>query len=93
MPNRKKNLLDGIDKEILRALLIRRPLVTRKIAQLVGLTASAITPRLNQLKNRGLIKISKSEGIRTFNRKFGNRTVRIKSPRKIFWDLDLKEEQ
>lgn len=89
MKIRKKNILDGIDKEILRVLLIRRPLVTRKIAQVVGLTSSAITPRLRRLKNEGILKISKEDKQRVFKRKFGNRIVTIRAPRNIFWDLDL----
>ena len=93
MKIRKKEILDGIDKEILRALIIRRPLVTRKIAEIVGLTSSGITPRLNKLKNQGILKISRIDKIRVFKRKFGNREIFIRAPRNIFWDLDLVENK
>lgn len=93
MKIRKKEILDGIDKEVLRALMIRRPLVTRKIAEIVGLTSSAITPRLHRLKNQGILKISKTDKLRVFKRKFGNRSIIIRAPRNIFWDLDLIENE
>jgi DNA-binding Lrp family transcriptional regulator len=91
MKERKKKILDGIDKEILRVLYIRKPLVGRQIAKAVGLTASAISPRLENLRKLGIIKPVKISGMRVFSRKFGNQTIKIKSPRNIFWDLDIKK--
>jgi DNA-binding Lrp family transcriptional regulator len=89
--NRKKKKLDGIDREILRVLYLRRPLPSRQIARFVGLSTPAIFPRLKNLKSEGIIKISRIYGIRIFERNFGNKNVKIKSPQSIFWDLDLKK--
>ena len=90
MKKRKKKILDGIDREILRVLYTRHPLPSRKIARYVGLTTPAIFPRLENLKSNGIIKISKVYGYRIFERSFGNKLRKIKSPQSIFWDLDLK---
>ena len=90
MKKRKKKVIDGIDREILRVLLIRRPLVGSQIASYVGLTSSAITLRLNNLQESGIIKQSKILGIRNFSRNFGNHIKKIKSPRSIYWDLDIE---
>jgi DNA-binding Lrp family transcriptional regulator len=87
---RKKRILDGIDKEILRVLYIRRPLVGSQIARCVGLTSSSINSRLINLKNLGIIKISKISGVRNFERSFNNQSQTIISPRYIYWDLDLE---
>ncbi len=93
MKVRKKKILDGIDKEILRCLYHRRPLVTNQIAKCVGRTPPAIKPRLINLQKMGLIKPSKVSGIRQFKRIFGTKQVKIKSPRSIYWDLDLKPQK
>jgi len=90
MQKRKKKILDGTDKKILRTLYIKRPLVSRQIAKIIGLSASAIAPRLNYLEEKGILKQSKLEGIRRFKRTFGDNIKKIESPRSIFWDLDLK---
>ena len=90
MQQRKKKELDGIDREILRALFKRSPLVSRKIAEIVGLTASAIAPRLNNLQKKGIVKPSKILGMRSFQRKFNDKTRRIKAPHSIYWDLDIQ---
>ncbi len=90
MQVRKKRVLDGIDREILRALYKEGSLVSRQIAKSVGLSSSAITPRLNNLRKKGIIKQNKVAGIRSFKRAFGKKVRRIKAPRSIFWDLDLK---
>jgi DNA-binding Lrp family transcriptional regulator len=92
MKERKKKVLDGIDKEILRALMVRSPLVTSEIAKIAGLTSSAIKPRLDNLKQNGIIKISKTEGLRIFKRNFGNRLVTIRAPRSIYWEIDYLEK-
>jgi predicted transcriptional regulator len=91
MKKRKKIILDGIDREILRTLYARRPLVSRQIAKYVGLSAPAIFPRLNNLKSEGIIKISRVSGIRVFEREFNKKIRKIKSPQSIYWDLDLKK--
>ncbi|MFA5857352.1 MAG: AsnC family transcriptional regulator [Candidatus Pacearchaeota archaeon] len=93
MKERKKKVLDGIDKEILRALMIRSPLVTSEIGKIVGLTSSAIKPRLNNLKTEGIIKISKTQGIRVFKRNFGNRQVTVRAARSISWEIDYLENK
>ena len=91
MRNRKKKILDGIDREIIRILYKKSQLTSRKIARVVGLTDSAIFPRLNSLKDEGIIKISKTETIRTFERDFNGVTKKIKAPRTIHWALDMKK--
>lgn len=93
MKKRKKKVLDGIDREILRVLYVRNPLASRQIANYVGLSAPAIFPRLESLKNEGIIKISKISGIREFKREFGSKTKKIKSPQSIFWALDLEKNE
>lgn len=90
MRTRKKKILDGIDKEIMRVLLIKSPLVSRKIAKYVGVTPAAITPRLNNLQKKGIIKKSESSVIRSFNIQNKNSVIKIKSPRYIKWGLDIK---
>jgi predicted transcriptional regulator len=93
MQVRKKKVLDGIDKEILRTLYEKRPLVSREIAKSVGLTAGAIAPRLNNLKKKRILKIKGTEGLRTFKRSFNGKVKLIKSPRSILWDLDLVQKK
>ncbi len=90
MKSRKKKILDGIDREIIRALYQKKQLTSRQIAKVVGLTDSGIFPRLNNLKNEGIIKISKQEKMRIFERNFGTQKIKIRSPRTIFWVLDLE---
>lgn len=87
MQIRKKKILDGIDREILRVLYSRRNQVSSQIAKSVGLSTSAIFPRLYNLESKGIIKISKKGGIRRFKKN----SLKIDSPRKIFWDLDVNE--
>jgi DNA-binding Lrp family transcriptional regulator len=89
MKIRKKKTLDGIDKEILRNLYKRKNMVSRQIAISVGLSAPAITPRLWNLKNKGLIKNENKTKVRYFNRKFNNQTIKIKAPRSIHWNIDF----
>ena len=86
--------LDSIDKEILRTLQKRRPLVSRRIAFSVGISPVAISPRLSRLKKLGILKIAKKSKMRVFHRTFGTskKRVLIKSPRSISWDFDLKDE-
>ncbi len=85
MQKRKTKILDGVDKEILRVLYEKKSLPGRQIARKVGLTASAIALRLDNLMCLGYLR--KSEGaIRCFNR----RNSKVKSPICIHWELDLK---
>ena len=90
MQNRKTSIIDGTDREILRALYEKRPLAGRQIARLVGITASAIAPRLNNLKDFGIIKKVRVDSIRHFQRKINGQICRINAPRCVMWDLDIK---
>lgn len=92
MSQKLSSKLDSIDKEILRTLKIRRPLVSRRIAVSVGISAVAISPRLIKLKKLGILKIAKKSKTRKFERKFGKKKIIIKSPRSIYWDFDFKDE-
>ncbi|MBR9705050.1 winged helix-turn-helix transcriptional regulator [Candidatus Pacearchaeota archaeon] len=92
MLKRKKKIFDGIDKEIIRLLLVKNPLSSRQIAINVGLTPSAISPRLNNLKKKGILVRKKISVLRCFNRRYGDSVLKIKSPRCILWDLDIKDE-
>ncbi len=85
----KNRILDSIDREILRVLQKRRPLVSRQIAKYVGISPVAISPRLSNLKEMGIIKISKKTKLRIFKRNFGKKVVEIRAPRSIYWDFDL----
>ena len=91
MQKRRKQIIDGIDREIVRSLYDYGPLVSSKVAKIVGLSASAIFPRLFNLKERGIIKQSSHLANRIYNRNFGKRIVRIVSSRGIFWEIDLEE--
>ena len=92
MHHRKKILLDGMDREILRILYFNGPLVTREIAYRAGLSAPAARSRLENLRKKKIIKIRKISKIRRFKRGFEKGVMVIKAPRFILWDLDLKEE-
>jgi len=89
MQKRKKRHLDGIDREILRCLYKRGSLVSSEIAMLVGLSSSAIGPRLNNLKDQGIIRYAKISGERIYRRYFGQKKITIKSPRSIYWEIDF----
>lgn len=92
MLKRKKKIFDGIDKEIIRLLLVKNPLSSRQIAINVGLTPSAIFPRLNSLKKKGILVRKNISVLRCFNRRCGDSVLKIKSPRSILWNLDIKDE-
>lgn len=85
--------IDGIDREILRALQKRRPLVSRTIARSIGISSVAVMPRLSRLKTLGIVKVSKKAKMRTFKRIFGKKEVVIRSPRSVHWDFNLEEEK
>ena len=89
MIKRKKRCLDGIDREIVRLLYLYQPLVSRKIAKCVGLSASGISPRLNNLMEMGIVKTVKTCGIRRYKRRFNNVTRKIESPQSIYWEIDI----
>ena len=88
----RKKTLDGIDRDILRCLNNQDRMVNRQIAKCVGRTPSAISPRLNNLHRQGMIKPVQTQGMRNYSRTFGNKIVKIKSPRSISWVLDLKKK-
>jgi hypothetical protein len=90
MQNRKTCIIDGTDREILRVLYEKRPLVSRQIATMVGMTASAIAPRLNNLLEMGILKRAEDGEPRSFDKKLNGHLVRVKSPKCIMWDLDIK---
>jgi DNA-binding Lrp family transcriptional regulator len=88
---RKKKIIDGMDKQILREInSARRSLTSRQIGQKVNLSGSAIIPRLNNLKFQGILK-AKPTGLRSFNRMFGKnqKLVKVKAPRSIYWNINL----
>ncbi len=93
---RKKKTIDGVDRAILRSIHgSRRNLSNRQIATKVGLSPSAISPRLNNLKSQGIIKPTKIEGMRIFKRTFKIKGVKnpvtktIRAPRSIHWGINL----
>ena len=93
---RKRTIIDGIDRDIIRTMFnSKRLLNANQISKNVKLTPSAIRPRLDNLKNKGIIKQKKQSGMRTFTRKFKTKKgfvkKRIKAPRSIFWGIDLKK--
>ena len=92
MQKRKKKELDGIDKEILRILYYKGSMVSSAVGKLVGLSAPAIAPRLENLREKGIIKQGKILGIRTFRKKVSGKTIKVNSPRSIYWEIDLKDE-
>ena len=95
---RKKTTIDGMDREILRAIMqSRRKLTGNQISQKVKLTPSAIRPRLDNLRRKGIVKPLTISGMRSFRRSFqtnkGLIQKRVKSPRSITWGIDLKKPQ
>ena len=97
---RKKTTIDATDREILRSILnARRKLTGNQISKKVKLSPSAISPRLNNLKRRGIIKPFKISGMRSFDRTFkikGQKKLvnrKIKDTRSISWDLNLKSSR
>ena len=91
---RKKRTIDGIDRDVLRFLMkTNRAPTSRKIAQTVSLSGASIMPRLNNLASQGIIKEVKCGKLRTFDRKFGSKSVKIKAPSMKCWSLDLKKRK
>lgn len=90
---RKKKEIDGIDRDILRLLYSKGVLVSSAIAKFVGLSSSAIAPRLQNLEEKEILKKSKVLGMRSFKKKVKGGYVTVKSPRGIYWEIDLKNEK
>ena len=97
---RKKKTIDGMDRAILRSIhRSRRNLSSRQIALKNGISPSAISPRLNNLKSQGIIKPTKITGMRSFSRTFkikGKKnlvTRRIRAPRSIHWGINLDKRK
>ncbi|MCK4650076.1 winged helix-turn-helix transcriptional regulator [Candidatus Pacearchaeota archaeon] len=89
MAIRKKRILDGTDKEILRNLVkIKRGLSGRQIAKKVGLSDSSIKPRLDNLKKSGYVK-DRCEGFRKYDREFNGKKKKIRSCSKRTWTVDF----
>lgn len=80
MIKRKKTIIDGMDREILRFLVNTKiPPTSRQIAQRINLSGAAILPRLDNLKSQGIIRKVNCGAIRK----------KINAPSRICWDLDL----
>jgi DNA-binding Lrp family transcriptional regulator len=92
MQERKKKEIDGIDREVLRILYYHGSRVSSAIGKAVGLSPSAIAPRLQNLKEKGIIRQGKVLGMRTFRKKVGNKTIKVSAPRSIYWEIDLEDE-
>jgi DNA-binding Lrp family transcriptional regulator len=89
---RKKKTIDGMDREILRRIhQAQKALTSRQIANKVNLSGSAILPRLQNLRLQGILKANPT-GMRRFERTFDKKSVKIKAPRSIFWELDIAKQ-
>jgi len=87
---RKKTLLDGMDKSILRTIGgSKRSLTGNQISQKVNLSPGSLKLRLDNMKLKGILKNTRIDKTRSFTRLVGNKKVKIKAPRNIFWDIDL----
>lgn len=93
MQKRKKKDLDGIDREVLRLLYYKGSLVSSTIGKAVGLSASAIAPRLENLREKGIIRRAKVLGMRKFKKIISGRVINVNSPRSIYWEIDFKDEK
>ncbi len=92
---RKKNIIDGMDREMLRHLYYnKRPLNGFQLSKKINLSPTSTSLRLANLKKMGILKLVEIQGIRSFNRKIkGRKTpMKIKSPRSIFWGINLKDD-
>lgn len=80
---RKKKIIDGMDREILRTLIARPiPPTSNQIARQVNLSSPAIFPRLRNLQLQGIIKQMNCGAMRK----------KINAPSKICWGIDIKKE-
>ena len=97
MIKRKKKIIDGMDREILRVLNKRHPITMSgsSIARGVDIASSAIAPRLNNLQMKGIIKQKEIQGLRKFERRIKGhqKFVKIKAPRSILWGIDFKKKK
>ena len=94
-PFKRKKLIDSRDREILRFLKIaNRPQTGHQIAKKINISPPAIKPRLDILRNKGIIKKISQGNIRTFKRSFNSggltKPKLIRAPSKIMWGLDIK---
>lgn len=94
---RKNKFIDGKDRDIIRNLhKSRRPLTANQLSKNIKLTPSAIRPRLDNLKSKGIVKKVNQTGLRTFTRSFKTKKgivkKRINAPRSIHWGIDLKKK-
>lgn len=77
---RKKRIIDGMDREILRTLVNRAvPPTSRQIAKQINLSPPAIFPRLRNLQNQGIVKQVDCGAMRK----------KTNAPSRICWGLDL----
>jgi DNA-binding Lrp family transcriptional regulator len=85
--------LDTSDKEIIRCMYFSKShLASKRIAEYVGLSCSSALSRLRKLEKLGIVKTARIQKIRSFQRKFKNKLSSVKSPRGIYWALDIKKE-
>lgn len=90
---RNRRLIDSTDGDTLRLLYHKKkPLTGNRIAKSIGISPSALSPRLKRLHSNGIIKPVRIGGTREFKRKFGDskKYTKIIAPRSISWALDIK---
>ncbi len=92
---RKKRIIDSTDRGILRVLHSsnNRGISGSFIAKKVNLTPPAIKPRLVNLQLKGIIKPLSTGGLRSFDRIFTKKLVKIQAPSKILWGLDIETKK
>lgn len=89
MNRRKKSVLDGTDRDILRLLYRRGPMVGRQIALQVQLSPAAVALRLRSLEVQGILRSSMTSQQRVFRRGIGTKRRKVISPRSIAWQIDF----
>lgn len=84
---RRKRILDGMDKEILRNLVRnKKGLSGRQLAKKVGMSDSSIKPRLDNLKKQGYVK-DLCASFRNFEKTIGGKKKEITSCSKRVWSI------
>jgi len=84
MARRKKTIIDGMDREILRTLIRSKiPPTSRQIAQSINLSGAAVIPRLNNLQYQGIVERVNC----------GTMRKKINALSKICWRVDLKKKR
>ncbi len=87
---RKKRIVDSRDRDMLRLIKLRgRPMTGNQIAKKIHLSPASVNIRLADLKFKGIVKKTDIKGIRSFERTMYGKTVKIRSPRSVLWDIDL----